>query len=62
MEKWFFHKSRLVKFEGKYWVIPCISIWVDKYFFLETGVESPAFGFQISFLNFAFGITIQKRY
>lgn len=62
MGKWFFHKSRLVKFHGKYWIIPCVSIWIDKYSFLETGVESPAVGFQISFLNFAFGFTIQRGY
>jgi hypothetical protein len=60
--KWFVEKNRFVKIRGKYWLIPCISIWYDKHYFLETGVTSPAFGIQISFLNFAYGLTIQKGY
>ena len=60
--KWFVENNRFVKTRGKYWLIPCISIWYDKYYFLETGVTSPAFGIQISFLNFAYGLTIQKGY
>ena len=62
MTKWFIENNRFVRFRGKYWIIPCISIWNDKYYFLETGVTSPAFGIQISFLNFAYGLTIQKGY
>ena len=34
----------------------------DKEYFLETGVTSQAFGIQVSFLNFAYGLTIQKGY
>jgi len=55
-------ESNFKKLDGKYWIIPCISIWYDKYRFLETGVTSPAFGIQISFINFAYGLTIQKGY
>ena len=62
MKNWFIENNRFVKFKGKYWLIPCISIWYDKEHFLETGVTSPAFGIQISFLNFAYGLTIQKGY
>ena len=62
MSKWFIENNRFVRFKGKCWIIPCISIWYDKYYFLETGVTSPAFGIQISFLNFAYGLTIQKGY
>ena len=62
MSKWFIENKRFVRFRGKYWLIPCISIWYDKYYFLETGVTSPAFGIQISFLNFAYGLTLQKGY
>jgi hypothetical protein len=62
MKNWFIENNRFVKFRGKYWLIPCISLWYDKDFFLETGVTSPAFGFQISFLNFSYGLTIQKGY
>jgi len=60
--KWFIENNRFVRINGKYWLIPCISIWYDKYHFLETGVTSPAFGLQISFINFAYGLTIQKGY
>jgi hypothetical protein len=62
MKKWFIENNKLVKIRGKYWLIPCISIWYDKEYFFETGVTSPAFGIQISFLNFAYGLTIQKGY
>jgi nucleoside-diphosphate-sugar epimerase len=34
----------------------------DKEYFLETGVTSPAFGLQISWISWAYGITIQKGY
>ena len=60
--KWFIENNRFVRINGKYWLIPCVSIWYDKYHFLETGVTSPAFGLQISFINFAYGLTIQKGY
>ena len=62
MKKWFIVNNMFVKIKGKYWLMPCISIWYDGYYFLETGVTSPAFGIQISFLNFAYGLTIQKGY
>lgn len=60
--KWFVAQNRFARFRGKYWIIPCISIWYDKEYFLETGVVSPAFGVQISFFNLAYGVTVQKRY
>jgi hypothetical protein len=60
--KWFIETNRFVKIIGKYWIIPCVSIWYDKYYFLETGVESPAFGIQISWFSWAYGLTIQKGY
>jgi hypothetical protein len=62
MKGWFIGNNRFVKIRGKYWVLPCISIWYDKYYFLETGITSPAFGIQISFLSFAYELTIQKGY
>lgn len=62
MKNWFIENSKFVKFRGKFWILPCISIWYDREYFLETGVTSPAFGIQISFLNFAYGLTIQKGY
>jgi len=62
MKKWFIENNRFVKFRNRYWIFPCVSIWYDKEYFLETGVTSPAFGIQVSFLNFAYGLTIQKGY
>jgi hypothetical protein len=62
MKKWFIENNRFVKFRGMYWIIPSVSIWYDKYHFLETGITSSAFGIQISFLNFTYGLTIQKGY
>ena len=60
--KWFIANNRYGKFNGMYWIIPCISLWYDKYSFLKTGVTSPSFGLQISWLNFAYGLTIQRGY
>jgi len=60
--KWKVNHSKLRKIPGKYWIIPCISIWYDKYYFLESGVNTPAFGINVSFFNFAYGIVIQKQY
>ena len=62
MKKWFINNNKFVQFRGKYWIIPCISIWYDKYYFLETGVTSPAFGINISWFNFAYGLSFQKGY
>lgn len=60
--KWKVNHSKLRKVTGKYWIIPCISIWYDQYYFLETGVNTSAFGLNVSFFNFTYGIVIQKRY
>jgi hypothetical protein len=58
---WKVNYSNLRKVPGKYWIIPCISIWYDQYYFLELGVNTPAFGLNVSFFNFAYGIVIQKQ-
>lgn len=60
--KWFVAQNKFATLKGRIWIIPCLSIWYDKYYFLETGVASPAFGFQFSWLSWAYGITIQKGY
>jgi len=38
------------------------SFWYGKDFFFETGVTSPAIGLQISWLSWAYGLTIQQGY
>jgi hypothetical protein len=62
MNKWFVSQNKFATFKGHIWFIPCISIWYDKYSFLETGVLTPAFGIQIAFLKWSYGLTIQKGY
>lgn len=62
MKKWFIDTNKFAKIRSKVWIIPCISLWYDKDYFLETGVTSPAFGLQISWLRWAYGLTIQQGY
>jgi hypothetical protein len=62
MDKWFVSKNKFSSFPGHIWFVPCISIWYDKNTFLETGVETPAFGVQIAWLKWSYGFTIQKGY
>jgi len=51
MKNWFIVQNSFVSFKGRIWFIPCISIWYDKYTFLETGVTTPAFGLQFAWLK-----------
>lgn len=60
--KWFIDVTKIYKYIGVYWLIPCVSLQYNNEHFLETGVYSPAFSLQISFLNFAWRMTIQKGY
>lgn len=55
-------RTPFYKHRGMYWILPCISLWFDKYHFLETGVTSKALGFSISWINYSWGITIQEGY
>ena len=40
MNKWFIENNRFVRFRKKYWIIPCISVWYDKEYFLDKMVEN----------------------
>lgn len=62
MKKWFINTNKFVKIKGKVWIIPCISLWYVKDYFLETSVTSPAIGLQISWLSWTYGLTIQQGY
>jgi hypothetical protein len=42
--------------------LPFFRIWYSKYFFLETGVYTPAWGIQFKWINFELLIIIQKGY
>jgi hypothetical protein len=62
MKKWFIAQNGFYRIHGKVWIIPCISIWYDKEYFLETGVTSPAIGLHFAWLHYTYGLTIQKGY
>jgi hypothetical protein len=62
MKKWFTSQNSFVSVKGRIWLFPCVSIWYDRNTFLETGVVSPAFGIQISFLRWSYSVTIQQGY
>jgi len=62
MKKWFIQTNKFVRVRNKIWILPCISLWYDKNYFFESGVTSPSFGLQISWLCWAYGLTIQKGY
>ena len=62
MNKWFLEITKIYRYKELYWLIPCICLKYDKEYFLETGVTTTAFVLRISFLNFAWGMTIIKGY
>lgn len=62
MKKWFIAQNKLLYFKGRFWFIPCISIWYDKNTFLETGVTTSAFGIQIAWFSWTYGFMLQKGY
>lgn len=61
MSKWFIAENSHCFIKGKIWILPFIHIYYDKYTFLETGVFTPSFGFEIAWLNWIYGIVVQKR-
>lgn len=60
--KWFIANNRLQKNKDIIIILPIIKLWCSKYYFLETGVLTPAFGIAISFLKWNYYFTIQKGY
>jgi hypothetical protein len=62
MKKWFISQNKFSTFKGRVWIIPCISVWYDKYTFLETGVGTPAFGIQLAWLRWSYGFSLQLGY
>ena len=61
MRNWFTTRSA-VRYKGRFWIIPCISLVYDKYTFLETGVLTPSLQIQFAWLSFSCGLIIQKGY
>lgn len=62
LKNWFIDYSSIHKFDGKYWILPCVSLWYDEDRFLETGVNSPSWGIEIFWLCWGWGLIIQKGY
>jgi hypothetical protein len=62
MKKWFISQNKFSTFKGRIWIIPCISVWYDKYTFLATGEETPAFGIQLAWLRWSYGFSLQVGY
>lgn len=60
--RWYIDKNKFYKHVGYYMIVPCISIWYNKYRFLETGVYTPAFGVNLGWLNFRYALAVQQTY
>lgn len=60
--KWFIATNKIFKHKGYFMFVPCISIWHDKYRFLETGLYTPSFGITLGWINFTYSLTLQKGY
>jgi len=60
--KWFVANNRLQKNKDIIIILPILKLWCSKYYFLETGVLTPAFGVAISFLKWNYYFTLQKGY
>lgn len=60
--RWFIANNRLQKNKDIIIILPILKLWCSKYYFLETGVLTPAFGIAISFLKWNYYFTIQKGY
>ena len=43
MEKWFIENNNLNKNKQVVNILPFLKVWYSKYYFLETGVLTPAF-------------------
>ena len=62
MKKWAVETTKIYRYSDVYWLIPCICLKYETDYYIETDVSCPAIVLRISFINFAWGITIQKRY
>jgi hypothetical protein len=60
--KWFVANNTVQKNKDITILLPVVKFWYSQYYFLETGVLTPAFGVAISFLKWNYYFTIQKGY
>lgn len=59
---WFITHNRFFKTKGSIHILPEFCVWFDKNYFLETGVYTPAFGFQICWVKWKWAVGLQKGY
>ena len=60
--RWFVANNKVQKNKDITILLPILKVWYSKYYFLETGVLTPAIGVAISFLKWNYYFTIQKSY
>lgn len=60
--KWSLTQNFFTKTKGTLHLLPEVCIWYDKYYFLETGIHTPAFGIHICWIKWKWLITLQKIY
>jgi hypothetical protein len=60
--KWFICHNHLLWIPGQFYVLPHIDLWYYKDYFLETGVYTPAFGFEIGWLKWKWALGVQQGY
>lgn len=60
--KWSIIHNNIIIQKTRIWILPCLSVWYEKDYFLETGVTTPACGINFSWLIFRYVFTIQQTY
>jgi hypothetical protein len=60
--KWFISNNEVNINKNIVNILPYIKLWYSPYYFLETGVYTPAVGIAVSWLKFNYYFTIQKAY
>ena len=60
--KLFISQNKLVYTKGAFSILPKFDVWYFKDFFLETGVTSPAAGFEIGWLKWQWSFGVQQGY
>ena len=60
--KWFITHNNFIKTKGSIHLLPEFCVWYDKEYFLETGVYTPAVGFQVCWIMWKWAFAIQKGY
>ena len=60
--KWSVVHNYFIKTKNSLHLLPELCLWYDRDYFLETGIYSPAFGFQVCWLKWKWAVAFQKTY